>query len=311
MGIRPILGIIIAVISMIQISCKSEKESFVEKRDKEMSKAWTLLDYAEKCEEIDMNVPLGFVLGCFENEFYSHCEQLGKQYGGQKYGTMYQLYTKEFAVQDSVLISHFNYFSDPNTETDIVDEVSFILSDVGLYDTPKIDKVINVLDEKLTDWDKAEFNATEDVPSSKYDNYNKFWVKNNLAVHLEVNFHTTVISFMNTPKHGTKWIKEWTGETIQISEEVSKKIHERANLPKIQNSVWDGSVYQVKNYLKRSLKDPDSYEGIEWSNVIENSNGTYTVRHKYRARNSFGGMVVENWMFVLDEHGNVISSSQL
>ena len=185
------------------------------------------------------------------------------------------------------------------------------MSDVGLYDTPKIDKVINVLDEKLTDWDKAEFNATDDVPSSKYDNYNKFWVRNNLAVHLEVNFHTTVISFMNTPKHGTKWIKEWTGKTIQISEEVSKEIHERTNLPKIQNSVWDGSVYQVKNYLKRSLKDPDSYEGIEWSNVIENSNGTYTVRHKYRARNSFGGMVFENWMFVLDEHGNVISCSQL
>lgn len=112
MRTRPILGIIIAIISMIQISCKSEKESFVEKRDKEMSKAWTLLDYAEKCEEIDMNVPLGFVLGCSENEFYSHCEQLGKQYGGQKYGTMYQLYAKEFAVQDSVLISHFNYFSD-------------------------------------------------------------------------------------------------------------------------------------------------------------------------------------------------------
>ena len=308
---RPILGIIIVIISMIQISCKSEKELFVEKRDKAMSEAWTLLDYAEKSEEIDMNAPLGFVLGCSEKEFYSHCEQLGKQYGGQKYGTMYQLYTKEFAVQDSVLISHFNYFSDPNTQTDIVDKVSFILSEIGLYDTPEIDKVINVLDGKLTDWDKAEFNATDDVPSQKYDNYHKFWVKNNVVAHLEVNFHTTVVSFMNTPKHGTKWIKEWTGKTIQISEEASKKMQERANLPKIQNSAWDGSVYQVKNYLKRNLKDPDSYEGIEWSNVVKNDNGTYNVRHKYRARNSFGGMVVENWVFVLDEYGNVISSSQL
>lgn len=305
------LGTILVIVSMMFTSCKSEKDSYVEERDKAMSEAWTLLDYAEQCEEVDMTVPLGFTLGCTEKEFYNHCEQLGKQYGGQKYGTMYQLHTNEFEVCDSVLISHFNYFSDPNTETDIVDEVSFILSDIGMYETEEIDKVISILDSKLIGWEQANFNATNERPSKKYDDYHKFWVRNNIVVQLEVNFNTTVISFMNTPKHGTKWIKEWTGEKIKISEEVSKKMAERANLPKIENSAWDGSVYQVKNYLKKNLKDPDSYEGIEWSKVQENSNGTYTVRHKYRARNSFGGMVIENWVFELDENGNVISANQL
>lgn len=67
------------------------------------------------------------------------------------------------------------------------------------------------------------------------------------------------------------------------------------------NSSWNGSVYQVEGYLKNSLKDPDSYEGIEWSKVANNRDGTYKVRHKYRAKNSFGGYVIENKVFILDK----------
>lgn len=131
-----------------------------------------------------------------------------------------------------------------------------------------------------------------------------------MVTHLEVSLTATTISFNNTPKYGTKWIKEWISQTIQISTDVAKKMQERAKLPKIENSAWDGSVYQVKKYLKNNLKDPDSYESIEWSKVLKNNDGTYSVRHKYRARNSFGGMVIENWIFTLDENGNVISSTK-
>jgi hypothetical protein len=73
---------------------------------------------------------------------------------------------------------------------------------------------------------------------------------------------------------------------------------------KVENSAWDGSVQQVKKYLKSTLKDPDSYESIEWSDVKETEDG-YTVRHKYRAKNSLGGYVVENQIFYLDFQGNV------
>lgn len=78
----------------------------------------------------------------------------------------------------------------------------------------------------------------------------------------------------------------------------------------VQNSGWDGSVHQVERYLKTVLKDPDSYDGIEWSKVMP-SGPQFVVRHKYRARNSFGGMVIENRIFVLDAAGNVLGSQEV
>ena len=75
---------------------------------------------------------------------------------------------------------------------------------------------------------------------------------------------------------------------------------------KVENSSWDGSVSQVKKYLKSSLIDPDSYKSVEWGNVVKTNNG-YMVRHKYKAKNSFGGYVMENNVFYLDFSGNVTS----
>ena len=69
----------------------------------------------------------------------------------------------------------------------------------------------------------------------------------------------------------------------------------------------DASVYQqVEQFLDDHLKYPDSYESIEWSPVQKTENGYYYVRHKYRARNGFGEMKIENKIFYLDENGNVI-----
>lgn len=74
----------------------------------------------------------------------------------------------------------------------------------------------------------------------------------------------------------------------------------------VSNSAWDASVYQVKAYLKKNLKDPDSFEAIEWSPVAKTENG-YMVRCKYRAKNSYGGYIIENQIFILNKKGNVIS----
>jgi len=74
----------------------------------------------------------------------------------------------------------------------------------------------------------------------------------------------------------------------------------------VQNSEWDGSVSQVKSWLKANTKDPKSLEFIEWSPVTKQADGTYFVRVKYRAKNSFGGYVVENKLFYLDSSGNVL-----
>jgi hypothetical protein len=76
-----------------------------------------------------------------------------------------------------------------------------------------------------------------------------------------------------------------------------------------QNSGLDGSVYWVEQYLKRNLKDPDSYQGIEWSVVETLPDRRMRVRHKYRAKNSFGGYVVEQKVFVYDSSGVVHSAT--
>lgn len=75
----------------------------------------------------------------------------------------------------------------------------------------------------------------------------------------------------------------------------------------VSNSGFDASVWQVKNYLKKEyLLDPRSYEGIEWGAVNKKDNGGYWVRHKYRAKNRFGGYVIENKVFHLDASGKVV-----
>lgn len=68
---------------------------------------------------------------------------------------------------------------------------------------------------------------------------------------------------------------------------------------------------QVKDYLKNYYpRDPDSYESIERSEVKRGDDGFY-VRHKYRAKNGFGGYVVANQVFHLDFSGNVIDVKEL
>ncbi|MBV9991314.1 MAG: zinc ribbon domain-containing protein [Alphaproteobacteria bacterium] len=75
----------------------------------------------------------------------------------------------------------------------------------------------------------------------------------------------------------------------------------------VENSEWDGSVFQVKEWLNENLKDPDSLEFINWSPVQKTKTG-YMVRAKYRAKNSFGGYVIENKIFILDSSGHVVSA---
>jgi len=84
---------------------------------------------------------------------------------------------------------------------------------------------------------------------------------------------------------------------------------------KVFNSSWDASVHQVERYLKKEyLIDPKSYESIEWSQVNSAPNNSYYkywVRHKYRAKNSFGGYVVENKIFYMDGQGNVVDTKDV
>ncbi len=84
-----------------------------------------------------------------------------------------------------------------------------------------------------------------------------------------------------------------------------------AAAPVVANSAWDGSVHQVERYLKQNLKDPGSFEAIEWSPVVKGANDSFMVRVKYRAKNSFGGYAIEQKVFRLDASGTVTGVSDL
>ena len=56
---------------------------------------------------------------------------------------------------------------------------------------------------------------------------------------------------------------------------------------------WDGSHRGITRYLERNLKDPDSYEHIETRVMPVNDNGLHFLITQYRAKNSFGGYVVD------------------
>jgi len=89
-----------------------------------------------------------------------------------------------------------------------------------------------------------------------------------------------------------------------------KGVSDRAT---VVNSEWDSSVWQVEDYIKKRLTDPDSYESVNWSPVSDLGKNTtaphrYIVRHMYRAKNSFGVKITENKLFYLDNSGYVVSN---
>jgi hypothetical protein len=71
------------------------------------------------------------------------------------------------------------------------------------------------------------------------------------------------------------------------------------------NSSFD-AVSQVNYFIKQNAKDPKSVDYIGWSKVLKETNGNFTVRVKYRAKNSFGGYAVENKLATLNSSGDVI-----
>ena len=89
-------------------------------------------------------------------------------------------------------------------------------------------------------------------------------------------------------------------------EDAQRSCQAEKNKPAVVvNSGWDGSVQQVKQYLDKTLKDPASFEAIEWGKVTHTCDGYFTWV-KYRARNGFGGMVISSQAFTLDKNGAVV-----
>lgn len=77
-----------------------------------------------------------------------------------------------------------------------------------------------------------------------------------------------------------------------------------SSTPSSYENFNDNSSYHqilAKNYFKdhlkeKYLKDPKSYDEINYSSVYNSARECYVVDLKFRAKNSFGGMVIERYM---------------
>lgn len=74
---------------------------------------------------------------------------------------------------------------------------------------------------------------------------------------------------------------------------------------KLAFSPWDGSHRQLEKYVKNNLKDPESYEHIETRYGVKDD--IVTVVMKYRAKNSFGGFVVNQAIATAKIDGTLIT----
>jgi hypothetical protein len=72
-------------------------------------------------------------------------------------------------------------------------------------------------------------------------------------------------------------------------------------VPKLDQ--WNGVAYAVKNYLKNNANDPKSIEYVECSVLIEFTNGWFSQRVKFRGKNAFGGLILNEKVFFMTEDG--------
>lgn len=134
--------------------------------------------------------------------------------------------------------------------------------------------------------------------------YFNMWFHGNQIVSLRKDRWSCQIVYKNAPIYKIILDKA----TNKYMDEAKARLENREqNDVDVKNSSWDGSVSQVKEYLKNNLSDNKSYESIDWSEVSETPNG-YMVRHKFRAKNGFGGYVIENKIFYLNKQGCVVNT---
>jgi len=245
---------------------------------------------AELSSENISELPLNFEFGMTRDEVNKHLEKLvkkgviskkGDKYydydyileSGQKIGTSIETSFYEDRLYDL-------YFSLHGLKFDYE-----LIAAIDKEITNKVDSTYKRISYYMLDYDDSKMWIIK-------------WFKENQYIYLR-NAAGTDIHFVNAPI-----------ERI-ADEKRNQKLLERARMKagiEVKNSSLDGSVSQVVKYLKNNLKDPDSYESIEWGNVTETDNG-YIVRHKYRAKNSFEGYVIEHQIFHIDWQGNITSVS--
>jgi hypothetical protein len=71
----------------------------------------------------------------------------------------------------------------------------------------------------------------------------------------------------------------------------------------------DGTVWQVVDYLKNNLRNPDAIRYLEWGRVLPDGKGGYVVSLKYQTTGGSLGVVTENKYFFMNARGQVLRTA--
>jgi len=305
---------ILAVISLL-ISCKSNKNI------KEIRAATDAIELAGNSDQSELDAPFGLKFNMKRSSVDEYFKELQKEgiisnLDANNYRFDYT-YPEYDGLQASVELFFVN---------DLLCRIAFQIKNTVdfIKDWSKFyDRMLREVTEKTFNY----YMPIEGVDKDKCDTYNVRINKNKVIMIRNIKYSSIlqneqVFIYNNQPiskkmssyrteresSLGEKRIEQikdsqqfWNENKDEI-----KMQRKEAEMKDVKNSSWDGSVWQVMQYLKSNLKDPDSYESIEWSSV-QKQGENYVVRHKYRAKNSFGGYMIENQIFTLNSDGEIIS----
>ncbi len=266
-------------------SCKSDYDKYMEIRRNAVNSSITVVD-----------TPEGFRFDMSEDKWNKALNDLNpKEYGVDTYYE-WQLGNKKYAGY----IYKVRFYEEKLCYYEIWIKGKFNKGKLIKLNSNDIDNIISYYKNKIED-------ETDYICSSEIDLSftTHVWEKENMILELlcpTESDYPLIIKCMNNPA--------WA--SVVDNNESSSSYSTPISSPSvvIKNNKWNGGVKQVEDYLEQTLRDPDSYESIEWSEVKQKDDGYY-VRHKYRAKNGFGGYVVTNQLFHLDFSGNVVDVKDL
>ena len=272
-------------LTLVMTSCKSDNEKY-----------WELTSKASDSPITELETPEGFRFDMTENDWVKSINQL------KSYEFNLRTYT-DWAFGDKNYAGYIykkEFFEGYLCSYEIWIRGRKVKNTVKSLTSSDIDYIVNSYKEKL----KGNFeHALKQEDYLPFDSH--LWTKGNLMVEMlcpkELHNPVVIIKCSNQPI------------AIRLNKDEESSTYTPSTItPKaeVKNNKWNGGVKQVEDYLERTLRDPDSYESIEWSDVKQKDDGYY-VRHKYRAKNGFGGSVVTNQLFHLDFSGNVVDVKDL
>lgn len=285
------IALIIIPITML-FSCSGKDNS--NEMNKEKSNIATLA--AEVSSGRVSELPLGFKFGMTSEEVNDLVKKLEKEHTIR---TIYKGEKFEYirTTKSGVKVEYWLEFSYYENELYCL-TLSVMSQDMNVFNAINED-INSTLDSSFVNintWDEY------DIDGKVYRYCFNKWFKENQIVFLRYAIGCDV-TYTNAPVDKIISDKRLQQAVNEARERLNNN-EESVGTADVQNSSWDGSVYQVKKYLKNNLNDYKSYESIEWSEVEKTSTG-YLVRHKFRAKNGFGGYIIENKIFYLDSNGIV------